>query len=79
MSDITKRMQLCKLDLEEAALNADRAFFIDTYSSTGAAMFEAEMCKCLRRALTALGFRIVPINGGESGTEADVVNEEVTG
>jgi hypothetical protein len=77
MSKVTDRMYLCKLHLLCAAQNADRAYFVDTYSESGAAVLEREMFDDLRRACQSLGFRLVPINGGVSGTEADVVNETI--
>ena len=59
MSKTGERMQLVKLELMNAALNADRATYIDIYSESGAAQCERMCMEDLARVASMLGLALV--------------------
>jgi len=79
LTDRQNRVLPLLYQLDNAAHSAHFAYETDRLNDAVGECHEDAMFKYLKQACERLGYRLVPINGGVSGTEADVVNEEVSG
>ena len=77
LTDRQNRVLELLYPLEGAAREANATYETDRLNDAVGECHEDAMFRYLKQACERLGFRLVPINGGETGTEADVVNEAI--